>query len=171
MARVRVAISEEDDSLAARQSNDIGAAKAPKSKITVPPKYTIVKLAALAVIVLIVLFFLVVLRDRNNLQKKVDQLSKQTVSEQSIGNEIADLQTEIGKFLELPTGETPTLATVSDIDKVKGQAFFKNAQNGDKVLLYASSGKAILYRPSTKKIIEVAQINTPTSSDSKTTQP
>jgi hypothetical protein len=66
---------------------------------------------------------------------------------------------QVSKYLELPTGETPTLATVNDVSKLKSQTFFRNAQNGDKVLIYTKSGRALLYRPSTKKIIEYAPVN------------
>lgn len=66
---------------------------------------------------------------------------------------------EVGKLMVLPTDETPTFATVSDPEKLKDQPFFANAEKGDKVLVYSSSRKAILYRPSLNKIIEVAPIN------------
>jgi hypothetical protein len=66
---------------------------------------------------------------------------------------------QINKYVDLPTTETPTLATVSDVSKLKTQTFFKNAQNGDKVLIYTKAGTAVLYRPSTKKVIEYAPVN------------
>jgi len=65
---------------------------------------------------------------------------------------------EVGQLIELPK-ETPTVATITDENKLKDQAFFANAKNGDKVLIFTNSKKAILYRPSLKKIIEVAPIN------------
>lgn len=73
--------------------------------------------------------------------------------------EITNLVAAVGKLMELPVGETPTVATVSDKDKLKDQAFFAHAQTGDKVLIYSNARKAILYRPSTNKIIEVAPLN------------
>lgn len=79
------------------------------------------------------------------------------------GDAIKDLArvTEmVGKLMVLPTDETPTLATVSDPEKLKDQPFFAKAQKGDKVLIYANSQKAILYNPNTNKIVEVAPINT-----------
>lgn len=65
----------------------------------------------------------------------------------------------VGKLMILPSGESPTVATVTDPSKLKDQAFFANAQTGDKVLIYTNAKKAILYNPSGNKIVEVAPIN------------
>src|SRR5579859_3613649 len=61
---------------------------------------------------------------------------------------------QVGKLIELPSDEQPTVATITDANKLKDQAFFKNAQNGDKVLIYQKAKKGIIYRPSINKIIE-----------------
>jgi hypothetical protein len=74
-------------------------------------------------------------------------------------SEAQSLSDTIGKFMELPEGEDPTLATVTDAEKIKDQLFFAKAQNGDKVLIYTSNKKAILYRPATGKIIEVSAVS------------
>ena len=60
--------------------------------------------------------------------------------------------------MELPEGETPTVATISDKEKLTGQPFFKSPENGDILFAYTTAMKAILYRPSTNKIINVAPI-------------
>jgi len=73
--------------------------------------------------------------------------------------EIEELTKTIGQFVELPADETPTLATVTDREKLADQTFFLKAENGDKVLIYSNSGKAILYRPSTKKIVDMTSVN------------
>ncbi|MCX6761276.1 MAG: LytR C-terminal domain-containing protein [Candidatus Moranbacteria bacterium] len=75
----------------------------------------------------------------------------------AIQDEVKDISEKIGKFMELPA-EIPTVATVSDKEKLQGQAFFANAQNGDRVLIYSKSQKAILWRPTTNKVIEVASL-------------
>lgn len=75
--------------------------------------------------------------------------------------EIKKLVEEMGKIIELPEGETPTMATVSDLEMVKDQSFFKNAKVDDKVLVYTNAKKAYLYRPSERKIIEVGVVNIP----------
>jgi len=72
--------------------------------------------------------------------------------------ELESLVADISEHFELPTSETPTLATVTDREKLSGQEFFASSQNGDKVLLYQEGRKAILYRPSTGKIVNVAPI-------------
>lgn len=94
--------------------------------------------------------------------------------EEASQDEIQSLISEVGTLIELPVGETPTLATVTEADKVREQPFFQMAENGDKVLIYANAKKAYLYRPSTKKIIEVGAINigenqAPTSATSSPT--
>ena len=73
-------------------------------------------------------------------------------------DEINSITSAISKFMDLPTGETPTLATVTDKEKLKDQDFFKNSENGDKILIYANAKKAVLYRPSAGKVIEVAPL-------------
>lgn len=72
--------------------------------------------------------------------------------------EIEKLTARIGGFMDLPVDEQPTLATVADQEKLKGQEFFSRAQNGDKLLIYPKTKKAILYRPSTGKVIEVTNL-------------
>jgi hypothetical protein len=66
---------------------------------------------------------------------------------------------KVGKLVDLPSGETPTIATVNDAAKLKSQTFFANAKDGDKVIIYSKAGKAVLYRPSTNKIIEYSKVN------------
>jgi hypothetical protein len=72
--------------------------------------------------------------------------------------ELKSLIEKVGKLMILPQGEAPTLATVSDVNKLKGNTFFERAENGDKVLIYAKAKKAILYRPSANKLVEVAPL-------------
>lgn len=90
------------------------------------------------------------------------QLGSQTPDE-----EIKSLIEKVGKIAELPVGETPTVATISDKEKLKDQAFFAQAENGDKVLIYPEAKKAYLYRPRTGKIVDIA----PVSSSSRQSTP
>jgi hypothetical protein len=65
---------------------------------------------------------------------------------------------EIGKSIELPK-ESPTLATVSNASRLQSQEFFKEAKDGDKVLIFPKAGRALLYRPATHKVIEYSKVN------------
>jgi len=78
---------------------------------------------------------------------------------QAATEDIKTIVTKVGALYELPKGEEPTLATVTDKRKLIDQAFFARAENGDKMLIYTNAKKIILYRPSINKIIEVAPIN------------
>lgn len=71
---------------------------------------------------------------------------------------------EVASLIALPEGEDPTVATITDIEKLKDQPFFKNAKNGDKVLIFTQAKKVILYDPAAKKIIDVAPVNIGTGS-------
>jgi len=73
--------------------------------------------------------------------------------------EVQELVSKVSKLIVLPEGETPTIATVSDPEKLKEQPFFANAKKGDKVLIYTNAKKAILYDPVNNKIVEVAPVN------------
>lgn len=78
----------------------------------------------------------------------------------SSGNQTQALIDKVGKLILLPTGEQPRTATVTDITQLAGQPFFKNAKDGDKVLIYTQAGEAILYRESINKIIAVSPVST-----------
>lgn len=73
--------------------------------------------------------------------------------------EVKKIIAKVGKLMILPSEETPTVATVNDKEKLKNQPFFAQSENGDKVLIYTNAKKAVLYRPSIDKIIDVAPVN------------
>lgn len=79
--------------------------------------------------------------------------------QESAQKETKELVARVGKIILLPEGETPTIATVFEPEKLKDQLFFVHAKKGDKVLIYTNAKKAILYNPETNKIVEVAPVN------------
>lgn len=74
-------------------------------------------------------------------------------------NTITQTIESVGRLIELPSGEVPQIATVSDITKLRDNPFFTRARNGDIVLIYEKNRKAILYRPNVDKIIEVSLLS------------
>lgn len=74
------------------------------------------------------------------------------------GSEAERIAEHISAFMELPDGEVPTLAIVTDREKLADQEFFDLAENGDQVLIYERAKKALLFRPSTGRVMNVAPI-------------
>lgn len=70
------------------------------------------------------------------------------------------LKEEVGKVYVLPN-EDPIIATVTDTNVLPNDPFYSQARNGDKILLFQISQKAILYRPSIKKVVEVGTLPAP----------
>ena len=64
----------------------------------------------------------------------------------------------VAKIMVLPTDQTPTIATVTKVEKLRlTQPFFNAAENGDKLLIFTD--KAVLYRPDENKIVAIGPVN------------
>jgi hypothetical protein len=76
-----------------------------------------------------------------------------------IQQETKSLIEAVSKHIDVPRDEEPTVATVNDKDKLKDQPFFNNAQNGDKVLVFTKAKKAIIFRESEDRLINVGPLS------------
>lgn len=74
--------------------------------------------------------------------------------------EVDALIDKINQLVDLPGDDVPTVATVSDKSKLASGWFFERAEDGDKVLIYPKANRAVLYRPSLGKVIEIGPVNT-----------
>ena len=113
-----------------------------------PEKTKLLLIASAVVIVLLALvagFFIV--QYLNN-QKSSGAVSAQT-TKRVVG--------EVGKLYNLPN-EEPTVAQVKDKSKLQDQVYFKDAADGDYLLIYTNAKLAILYRESANKLINVGPI-------------
>ena len=99
---------------------------------------------------------------------KYQSLAKKSAS--NVKDDAALTVAAVSKLMLLPSDETPTVATVSDAEKLKSQSFFAASQNGDKVLIFTQAKKAVLYRPSTNMIIDVAPVNLGNDASTSATQ-
>lgn len=88
-------------------------------------------------------------RQYQNIKKNPNQIAQA---------EIDAVTANVGRIIDLPKDETPTLATVQDKEKLKDQPFFAMAENGDKILIYTKSKKAIIYRPKDNRLVNVGPI-------------
>lgn len=112
------------------------------------------KLALLALILVLVVMMgiSVYFYYKNQTVKTMSSNQKTTEKETNL------LISQVGKLMFLPNDETPTIATVTDITKLKDQPFFKNAKNNDKVLIYTKAKIAVIYRPFENKIVNVGPV-------------
>lgn len=83
--------------------------------------------------------------------------------------EIKDILDKVGKLIELPEGEEPTVVTVQDAEQIRNQPFFAKAQNGQRVILYTNSKLAILFDEQANKLINVGSISVGTPSAAQVT--
>lgn len=102
-------------------------------------------------------------------------LKNPTAAVQEEGKQIVDI---IRTVVDVPTDELPTIATVTDVGKLVEQPFFATARDGDKVLVFGKAHKVILYRPSTKKVINISNLpsqasaqNTPSAPQTQSQSP
>lgn len=84
-----------------------------------------------------------------NIKKNPNQVTKA---------ETDALVAQVSKLINLPGDETPTIATVLDKEKLKDQPFFAGAENGDKILIFTKAKKAVIFRPSQNRLINVGPI-------------
>jgi hypothetical protein len=79
---------------------------------------------------------------------------------QAAREEMQQLVETVGKLMILPD-EEPIIATVADPSQLADQAFFRDANIGDKVLIYNQARKAVLYRPNGNLIVDIAPLSAP----------
>jgi hypothetical protein len=118
-----------------------------------------VKMAAVVLLALIAgLIYLVFSHHSSSQVPPATLLTPPAQTASKIDADSGAIAAKVGALMILPQGETPTIAKVQDLTPLKGQAFFQNAKVGDYVLIYTKAGRAILYRPSENKIIEVGPV-------------
>ena len=69
------------------------------------------------------------------------------------------LVAKVARHMILPN-EKPLINTVSEVEKLRGEPFYAQAQNGDKVLVF--SRRAILYSPAQDRVVEIGFIRATT---------
>lgn len=69
--------------------------------------------------------------------------------------ELERTTSKIERHIVLPKGEEPALITVVDDKKLSSSYLQQHAKTGDKVLLYQTAKRIIIYRPSIDKIVDM----------------
>jgi hypothetical protein len=131
---------------------------ASRKKVKLPSDRRILWVLVLVLVVAVAALTYGYIHTKNQLESASSQ------TQNTGGTEAEQIINQVSKSVQLPAGQTPTIATVQDAGKLKDQVFFKDAQNGDKVLYYSKSGQAVLYRPASQKVILFAYVNLSESS-------
>ncbi len=101
------------------------------------------------------LFFvttLVLVKQNNDLKNDPDYVKLQNAKKTDT------LRKKVAKLINLPANEKAFIGTYDAKSSLKNNPFFKEAKDGDKYLIFSESGKAIIYRESENKLINVGPI-------------
>lgn len=74
-----------------------------------------------------------------------------------VSADVTQVVNAVAKHVALPQDEKPAILTVTDTTKVTTQ-FLQQAHNGDRVLVYQNHKKAIIYRPSIDRVIDIGPV-------------
>ncbi len=92
-------------------------------------------------------------------QKKINEMATPQGQQEMAKKEVQDILKKIGAHIVIPTDEEPTIATVTDADALKKeQPFYRDAQNGDKVIIFMQAKKAIIYNEGKDILVNVGPI-------------
>jgi len=92
-------------------------------------------------------------------KSQINQLTSLDGQQELAKQEINQVLNKVRKHIQLPEDEEPVMATVVDAAALsQEQSFYKDANNGDRVIVYQKAQKAILYNPEKDIIINVGPV-------------
>ena len=81
------------------------------------------------------------------------------IDQEEAQKEIDELVEQVSKHILLPKDEEPVIATVVDARAlVKEQPFYHNVRNGDKLLIYPNTLRALIYSPERDILVNVGPV-------------
>lgn len=106
----------------------------------------VIVILAVATIVNIALFYM------NYTNSQIPPKTNQELADEVI--------TSFGQIFNVPSGDQPAVIIITDIDKLRESeaTFYKDAVNGDHIIIIESTRLAVIYRKSENKIINAATI-------------
>ena len=118
------------------------------------------KIIKIALLIIVIMGVIWLLTDYIQTKKQVAFLSNPEAQKQARieadQKELQEIVSLVSKLIILPN-EEPNLATIQDAEKLAAQQlFFKDAENGDKILIYKD--KAIIFRPAKNILVNVGPV-------------
>jgi len=145
-----------------------GHKKSKKPKRPVKTKLLFGLIIVLLIAVLAGVGFL--LKKYNETQQEVEKLSTVQGQQELNQTQTNQLLGEMRSIIKLPDGEDPVVATITDISQLKDKDFYKDAEDGDRVVVFPNAKKAYIYRPETKTIINVGAFQADNTDQANTGQ-
>jgi hypothetical protein len=92
-------------------------------------------------------------------KEEVTRLSTLEGQQEVAQQEISEILDKVKKHIILPEDEQPSIAEIKDVENLKKDfAFYKDASNGDKLIIYENARKAIIYSSEKDLIVNVGPI-------------
>ncbi len=101
-----------------------------------------------------------------DLESEIDDLESESTSSNNTDSNSKDsdeltaseVTERVSKLIDLDEDESIQVASISDVDVLKSQnpEFYKNAKNGDYLVILEDQKKVLIYRASTNKIVNEA---------------
>lgn len=135
--------------------NHVNTAVKPTKKRASWVVYVLIVLlvSVLTVTAILVVRFVQGQNDLAEMQKKLDSMKAQeSVSDKSIAEE-AKLVVE--RYIDIGLEEIPSIIVVKDTNILAQQQYFEKVKAGDVILIYTVAKRAVVYRPSTEKVIDL----------------
>lgn len=121
------------------------------------PKWVVFVLAAL--LFLTAAGFIWAYLNYQRVSKKAAATSLTELQRQEVKKQVDELVAKVGRHIVLPEGEEPAMAEIKDAEMLaKDQPFYKDARNGDKVLIYFKAQKAYIYDPVRDVLVNVGPV-------------
>lgn len=92
-------------------------------------------------------------------QKKIAVLTDPKLASELNQKQTEVLLEKLGKLMDLPAEKNPIVATINDVETLAAtQDFYTNAHNGDKLLIFSQSRKAIIYDENRNVLVNAGPI-------------
>ena len=111
------------------------------------------------------------LHQQNMLPDYLSKGEKANENETLSDEQVTALVAEVSKLIYVPD-EQPSVATVTDADTLKAtQPFFKDASDGDRLLIFPQAAKAVIYSEQEQRLVNVGPIQADSQLAPQTVQP
>lgn len=91
--------------------------------------------------------------------KQLAVLTDPNIAAEASRKQTEEVLGKIGKLMILPKDKKPVVATINDVEKLSTtQDFYREAHNGDRLVIFPASKKAIIYDEDDNRIVNVGPI-------------